>query len=91
MGVPVIVSQGSGLTAAVGTGYPLMVDVSQGAESLSAQIIGFFEDNGLRSRLGQEAINRAEEMYSVATEQWRLVVSQESHSDTLTPLCTQRA
>jgi len=84
MGVPVIISQGTGLAEVVGSGYPLMVDVSQGAESLSAQIIGFFEDKGLRSRLAQEAINRAEEMYRVATEQWRLVVSQEllGHVDT---------
>jgi len=42
MGVPVIISQGTGLAEVVGSGYPLMVDVSQGAESLSAQIIGFF-------------------------------------------------
>lgn len=76
MGVPVIVSEGTGLAEVVGKGYPLTVEAPERVESLSEQIAKVLGDAELRARLANQALARAEDLHRDATEQWRLAISE---------------
>ena len=76
MGVPVIVSEGTGLAEVVGKGYPLTVEAPGCVESLSEQITKVLGDTELRARLANQALARAEDLHRDATEQWRLAISE---------------
>jgi len=76
MGVPVIVSEGTGLAEVVGKGYPLTVAAPERVESLSEQIAKVLRDAELRDRLANQALARAEDLQRDATEQWRLAISE---------------
>jgi hypothetical protein len=76
MGVPVIVSEGTGLAEVVGKGYPLTVAAPERVESLGEQIAKVLRDAELRARLANQALARAEDLYRDATEQWKRAISE---------------
>ena len=76
MGVPVIVSEGTGLAEVVGKGYPLTVEAPERIEALSEQIAKVLGDVELRARLANQALARAEDLHRDATEQWKLAISE---------------
>ena len=76
MGVPVIVSEGTGLAEVVGAGYPLTVEAPERIESLSEQMSKVLRDAELHDRLANQALARAQDLYRDATEQWRLAISE---------------